>query len=95
MPNKWGDPKNGQVGGELSYLFYSGQGAVFFFLLLLHEKQQAGQIFFSSKFGPSDFDFVTSKNKAGHLTNFHKSKKRIFLLSKGLVFDWGKTLVLI
>ena len=35
VPNKWGDPKNGQGGVELSYLFYSGQGAVFFFFFLL------------------------------------------------------------
>jgi hypothetical protein len=56
VPNKWGDPKNGQVGVELSYLFYSGQGAVFFFLLLyIHEKQQAGQIFFSLKIWPLRF----------------------------------------
>ena len=41
MPNKWGDLKNGQVGGELSYLFDSGQGAVFFscFYYMKNSKQ--------------------------------------------------------
>jgi hypothetical protein len=68
VPNKWGEPKNGQVGVEFSYLFYSGQGAVFFSCFYLKTASRAD--FFSSKFGPSDFDFVMFKNKAGYLTNF-------------------------
>ena len=66
MPYKRGDPKNGQVGGELFYLFYSGQGAVFFSFFYYMKNSKQGRFFFS-KFGPSDFDFVTSKNKAGYL----------------------------